>query len=999
MQSIHINQVQNLVQQLYTSVDTEVTKSIQEQLQAFQKLPEAWEIASQLLSIESDQCKFFGAHTYQVKIVRDWDTLPTDRIDWLKEELCTWIIKCSNGPDFVTRKLCIALISFAFQAVPLYWQQFIPQSVNALISGAQVFGISEQSINNTILEFLTLIPEEVSNIDLIGGKKMQISQELNDSIPLVLTTLSNFLFATQNINITTLNKSLKCFQSWLQYGIDIEKVIPILQQTMLLLNNDETFESAADVLLEGMQQPSWAKYNSFRDELLSCFTSDSMKKRFTDCINEDDEEIGKPLAKLFTTFIETFTDFISVQLARYDIKCLMEMVLQLTGFHGYYPVDQEISEIPLNVWYVLQETLYDNGVIPIRYNTDTSTRDGDDDITLDASTNDLSASEKRLWLQQCGETAIVLYSQLVTIIKQKAIFPDDNTWSSWAKDLKDKFRICRRDLGDTIINSYYVLRGDMLRILFDQLFLTLNNWNSIQTPHLDLEAILFCLKSVSEEIPANENDHISKLFESNTLELLASENNPRLQVTALSLMGALAEWLKGHPQYLVPIMNYIVPRLGEPKLSFNAASAFSNICDVCRESLIDGLDSLMHVYGTTASSSIEPQVMKKVVESVASVIQVLPPDRLIGPLMILTGSILRETDNLLNQDLNQNRNSVISQLENLSSCCRGIQAPTDDYQSLSMRNDVYDSFASGQLISMYIDVNGFKEMNNGLTDIIKRIGTIWSTDEEVMKSLSQFLEAGIRSTSPLLTLSFEDLIILIENGYKISGFASWLDISSFVMTVYGGQESRILVLQNFLISLTEKTLNFISKTEDMEQYPDVIHSYFNLLSRIIQRCPNVFYNLPINMINTMILLTIAGMGLQERLALKSALNFMADFVSQDLIEGSKIANIVNNMITNLGLQIMEQLIAGIGGRVPRSFSKPLVDVLYKLTGRYLQHCRQWLSILLYNDGFPSTLVTKEDKDAFLKGVLGQRSLKRFKDCTNEFSKKCRGLGNTAFGYE
>lgn len=53
---------------------------------------------------------------------------------------------------------------------------------------------------------------------------MQISQEINDSVPLVLTTLSNFLFATQIINTTTLNKSLTCFQSWLQYGIDIEYV-------------------------------------------------------------------------------------------------------------------------------------------------------------------------------------------------------------------------------------------------------------------------------------------------------------------------------------------------------------------------------------------------------------------------------------------------------------------------------------------------------------------------------------------------------------------------------------------------------------------------------------------------------------------------------------------------------------------------------------------------------------------------------------------------------
>lgn len=73
---------------------------------------------------------------------------------------------------------------------------------------------------------------------------------------------------------------------------------------------------------------------------------------------------------------------------------------------------------------------------------------------------------------------------------------------------------------------------------------------------------------------------------------------------------------------------------------------------------------------------------------------------------------------------------------------------------------------------------------------------------------------------------------------------------------------------------------------------------------------------------------------------------------------------------NMGMQIMEQLLLvsfmtyfffftclihtdtvhkkGIGGRVPRSFSGPLVDVLYKIIGKYIQPSRQWLSSLLAN---------------------------------------------------
>lgn len=118
----------------------------------------------------------------------------------------------------------------------------------------------------------------------------------------------------------------------------------------------------------------------------------------------------------------------ALQLARPDIRHLMDMIMQLTAFHGYYPVDQEISEIPLNFWYVLQETLFDNGIIPIR-RYESAPRDGDDDLSLDTNTSD----EQRLWSQHCGETAIVLYQQLVTVIKQKAIFPENEIWQSWTK--------------------------------------------------------------------------------------------------------------------------------------------------------------------------------------------------------------------------------------------------------------------------------------------------------------------------------------------------------------------------------------------------------------------------------------------------------------------------------------------------------------------------------------------------------------------------------------
>lgn len=203
---------------------------------------------------------------------------------------------------------------------------------------------------------------------------------------------------------------------------------------------------------------------------------------------------------------------------------------------------------------------------------------------------------------------------------------------------------------------------------------------------------------------------------------------------------------------------------------------------------------------------------------------------------------------------------------------------------------------------------------------VQQIVNSWQNDEQVMKALSNFVECGIRATSPLLTLRFDDLIDLLTTCYNAAPFACWLHTAALVMTVYGGAEMNHARLRDLAGVTTQKTLSFIQKSEDMEHYPDVVDSYFDMLSACIRRCPMVFFHLPHDMINAILQFAIAGMCLQERLALKAALNFMADFFGREYEEGSQLADFVQSLVMTWGMQIMEQLLAGIGGKVPRSFT-------------------------------------------------------------------------------
>ena len=108
------------------------------------------------------------------------------------------------------------------------------------------------------------------------------------------------------------------------------------------------------------------------------------------------------------------------------------MIMQLTDFPGNFPADQEVSEIPLNFWYMLQETLFDDGIVPIRHEQQVAiVTDVDDDVAVvDRSETN---PQQIAWIRQCGETALAVYRELVNVIKRKAAFPEDSIWRSWPK--------------------------------------------------------------------------------------------------------------------------------------------------------------------------------------------------------------------------------------------------------------------------------------------------------------------------------------------------------------------------------------------------------------------------------------------------------------------------------------------------------------------------------------------------------------------------------------
>lgn len=129
------------------------------------------------------------------------------------------------------------------------------------------------------------------------------------------------------------------------------------------------------------------------------------------------------------------------------IQCYLKLVLAYTDFPGHYATEEFVSEQTLAFWYLFQEALWNNDY----YFEDGSNQAAEEAAIRNAEQGDGGEGMK---------IAKQVYADVVRALRRKVCWPVEI--ERWRKDEKDMFGVYRRDVGDTLINAYYVLREDML---------------------------------------------------------------------------------------------------------------------------------------------------------------------------------------------------------------------------------------------------------------------------------------------------------------------------------------------------------------------------------------------------------------------------------------------------------------------------------------------------------------------------------------------------------
>ncbi|SGY25464.1 BQ5605_C018g08621 [Microbotryum silenes-dioicae] len=707
-----------------------------------------------------------------------------------------------------------------------------------------------------------------------------------------------------------------------------------------------------------------------------------------------------------------------------EVQTFFHLLITITLYPGHSMEVHKINELTEGCWMALQEEASDVGLV----------------------FGEGEGREGRRGREADWEVVSGVFRALLDGLRGRARRDDQELYQGWAKDAKEDFRTYRStNLSEVARYTYYTLREGMLDQLVElsrsQITLAPTSADGFE----DLEASLFLLYTIQEDVSIETSSPaLSKLFEPGFIAALPTTNHPTLQTTALRLIGAYASWFSTSPSTdsdssdrkpaLLAAVSFIVGCLQEPQRDVTswAARSLRLLCDQNRHEFRDHVASFVAVLGGL-EGRIEDVELSKVLESVASVIQALPEEQIVEPLLVRLAHPKNQSDTLyitradcellnpqglatpiirkLRESLSgttptaDSREVTVQQFNYLTSCAKGLSDPEDDLLELDSSfddNQQRHRDASSRLLS---DPR-IAAMRQELSQAIEASCVLLTHDAEVVQALSDYIRATTTdSIVGPLTLDPFNLLRLASRALSTSISSVWVSVQTSLLARLARAKSDAQLTDEDLVNLSKPietslttTLTHLSTPSAMSENPDLVSAFLSFNASLIRHFPRIFLLLPQHL-STLLQFSIQGLSLQERFSLKATLEVLISIVQQTRM-ASTSSNLFAQILQGHLRDLIKGLIESIAGKVPRSHLASLSEVYHALLLRYGVQTQTILRELFTQDSnWPSPRAKDSVKEKFEKASKTARTGKQVRTAVNEFALVCRGLDGTVYGVE
>ncbi|KAE8269860.1 hypothetical protein A4X09_0g2469 [Tilletia walkeri] len=584
--------VQAALQALYQTTDNDARRTADIWLRDFQKTPQAWQTANELLLAQDQplEARLFAAQTFRSKVVYDLDQVPTTSLPSLRDTLLDALEAYGAGPRVLQTQVALALSALALQMKE--WQHVIPSLVER-------FG-SNPAMVPALLELLTVLPEEIVTNHRIPVDELtyhhRVSEILSAQVDDVLKVLS--LYATaKGVTSQIQTGVFSCLASWLKSGeISVANFAgtPLFDLCFQALASDELFDVATDCICDLIHETQEVHENMGVIEQIVPRLA-PLRDALTQAIADEDDDKVRGLCRVLVSAGESYHVLV---LQHQNI--FLPIVDAISLCSSYQNLD--IVQITFRFWYLLASPL---------------SKAHREDPNL--------------------QTFFQIYERLLEVITQHLRFPLDE--SELTGQEYDDFKSFRHRMGDTLKDCCAVLgpqqclatalasmQAAMASVAADGSF----QWQAVEAP-------LFSMRAMGSRADPSDDAVLPRIIDI----VPTLPPHPKLQYAALLVVSRYSEWIDRHPERIPAVLTYITTGLSAPDqdVAAAAAQALNHMCQDCSQHLVPFLPQLYEFFGTI-DEQLGPDDLMAISEAVGHIISGMPTSDAIEPMQRFTGPIL-----------------------------------------------------------------------------------------------------------------------------------------------------------------------------------------------------------------------------------------------------------------------------------------------------------------------------------------------------------------------
>ena len=196
-----------------------------------------------------------------------------------------------------------------------------------------------------------------------------------------------------------------------------------------------------------------------------------------------------------------------------------------------------------------------------------------------------------------------------------------------------------------------------------------------------------------------------------------------------------------------------------------------------------------------------------------------------------------------------------------------------------------------------------------------------------------------------------------------------LDVARNFIVLFAKDESMQPRMQDFFRHLISRTMREITMSSNPSDFTDLIASFFGILTQVVKKAP-ILLATGVDLIGVFDA-ACGCLAMPESGPVKNSSMFLSNFIMI-----SRENPVLTEIINHRGSKLFRTTLALVGGESARSFTEHYVDIIFAFSKKYFDNMRQWLQEMVNIDNFPTSNVTREQKNLFATAVLRERTNKR-----------------------